>query len=236
MEGGEASAGLEAAQAPGSRGAMGWLGGGSLPQEQAGLVGADCAYTFPTRPAHAALFSGLSHPLGSAQSARRQLLLQSCHPAENLFRRLPGAEVPFLGPLSPVPAAGLKPVWGWTRCSPVRLRSSPSHFLGKSCCLDMRAEKFRGCRSALTRGRGLRETQERELGPPGAGCGLLGTMIKDLRARSPGSEHQVEILTPPPLRDLCGLGYVTERLSACFLIYSTEIIVLALCLTGLMLN
>lgn len=141
------SAGLGGCPGPGSRGAM-WAGweGLSSPGSRLALVGADCVYTFPTRPAHARLlFSGLSHPW-----ARHSLHAGSsyCRAAtlgrELLFRRLPRAEVPLPRPTISSSSSWVEARAGGGPGVPERLSPSPSHFLGKSCCLDMRAEKFRG--------------------------------------------------------------------------------------------
>ena len=95
------SARLGGCPGPGSWGAM-WAGweGLSPPGSTLALVGADCVYTFPTRPAHARLlFSGLSHPwalhsLHAGSSYCRVATLGR----ELLFRRLPRAEAPFPRP------------------------------------------------------------------------------------------------------------------------------------------
>lgn len=143
---GEVSAGLGGCPGPGSRGAM-WAGreGLSPPGSRLALVGADCVYTFPTRPAHARLlFSGLSHPwalhsLHTGSSYCRVATLSR----ELLFRRLPGAEVPLPRPTISHPSSWAEAHAGGGPSVPKRLSPSPSHFLRKSCCLEMRAEKFR---------------------------------------------------------------------------------------------
>lgn len=120
------SAGLGGCPGPGSWGAM-WAGweGLSPPGSRLALVGADCVYTFPTRPAHARLlFSGLSHPwalhsLHVGSSYCRVATLGR----ELLFRRLPGAEAPFPRPTISRPSSWVEARGGgggggvWTQCS-----------------------------------------------------------------------------------------------------------------------
>lgn len=120
------SAGLGGCPGPGSWGAM-WAGweGLSPPGSRLALVGADCVYTFPTRPAHARLlFSGSPTPGLCTVCMLAAPIAELPPSAENSSSGgCPGPRRPFLGPLSPVPAAGLKPVEGgggggvWTQCS-----------------------------------------------------------------------------------------------------------------------
>ena len=119
---GEVSARLGGCPGPGSWGAM-WAGweGLSPPGSTLALVGADCVYTFPTRPAHARLlFSGLSHPwalhsLHAGSSYCRVATLGR----ELLFRRLPRAEAPFPWPTISRPSSWVEDCAGVGGVDPV---------------------------------------------------------------------------------------------------------------------
>ena len=88
----------------------------------------------------------------------------------------PGPRRPFLGPLSPVPAAGLKTVrgWGgWTQCSQ-EAESLSLPFPWYELLLGYESRKVQGLgRSAVTRGRGLRGDSRERAGSllvQGVGC------------------------------------------------------------------